>query len=93
MKVPGTLKASKGNLRLPRSPKPLPPTLLNLNKATQVELMTLPGIGPTLAQRIVRYREENGPFADVSEIKEIPGIGEKRYERIKQWIRVGGGGG
>ena len=54
--------------------------------------MTLPGIGPTLAQRIVRYREENGPFADVSEIKEIPGIREKRYERIKQWIRVGGGG-
>ena len=93
VKVPGTLKPSKGNLRLPRSPKPLPPTLLNLNKATQVELMTLPGIGPTLAERIVRYREENGPFADVSEIKEIPGIGEKRYERIKQWIRVGGGGG
>jgi competence ComEA-like helix-hairpin-helix protein len=93
VKIIGTVKASKGNLRLPRSPKPFPPTFLDLNRATEAELMTLPGIGPALAERIVRYREENGPFADASQIKEISGIGEKRYERIKQWIRVGAGNG
>ena len=90
-KIPGASKALMGDLRVSRSPKPPPLNSLDLNKATQAELMTLPGIGPTLAERIVKYREENGPFADVSEIQEISGIGEKRYERIKQWIRVGGG--
>jgi len=51
--------------------------------------MSLPGIGPVLAGRIVSYRVEKGPFTDISEVKEVPGIGEKRYERIEPWVRAG----
>jgi competence ComEA-like helix-hairpin-helix protein len=69
--------------------KKKPPVVpLNINKATRDELMTLPGIGAVLAERIVAYREEKGPFADTSEIKEVSGIGEKRFEGIKDWIRT-----
>jgi competence protein ComEA len=62
---------------------------LDINRATAEELMRLPGIGPTLADRIVAYRRQNGPFADISEIKEVSGIGEKRFERLKPWILSG----
>ena len=67
----------------------IPPAApLDINRATREELMALPGIGPALAERIVAYREEKGPFLEISEIKEVSGIGEKRYERIKAWIQV-----
>ena len=61
---------------------------LDINKATRDELMTLPGIGPVLAERIAAYREKKGPFAEISEIKEVSGIGEKRFEGIKDWIQI-----
>jgi competence ComEA-like helix-hairpin-helix protein len=65
-----------------------PAVLLNINRASQEELRSLPGIGPVLAGRIIAYREEKGPFTEVAEIKEVSGIGEKRFESIKDWIRV-----
>jgi len=69
--------------------KKRPPAVpLDINKATRDELMTLPGIGPVLAERIVSYRGEKGSFADISEIKEVSGIGEKRFEAVKDWIRT-----
>jgi len=71
----------------PRKNPPAHP--LDLNTATREELMSLPGIGPVLAGRIVSYRVEKGPFTDISEVKEVPGIGEKRYERIEPWVRAG----
>jgi competence protein ComEA len=52
--------------------------------------MTLPGIGEVYAQRIIDYRTANGPFKDVTEIKNVEGIGEKRYEQIKYLITTGG---
>ena len=71
--------------------KKYPPSIpLDINKATQQELTHLPGIGPVLAERIVRYRGERGGFTEISEIQEVSGIGEKRYERLKPWIQVRG---
>ncbi len=61
---------------------------LNLNTATAAELETLPGIGPALAQRIVDYRTEHGPFSAIEGLMEVPGIGEGKFEAIKDLVTV-----
>lgn len=63
---------------------------ININTADLYTLMTLPGIGETYAQRIVDYRTANGPFKNIEDIKNVEGIGEKRYESIKNLITTGG---
>lgn len=64
----------------------IPGEKLNINRASQEQLVYLPGIGPVLAQRIIEYREEKGGFHALSELKEIPGIGQLKFERIKEKI-------
>lgn len=64
--------------------------LIDINTADRLLLQTLPGIGPELADRIVAYREQIGGFVAVEQIKDVPGIGEKRYESLKSLITVGG---
>jgi comEA protein len=61
---------------------------LDLNTATSVELEALPGIGPALAARIVRKREETGGFRSVEELLEVRGIGEKTLSRLRDWVCV-----
>ena len=61
---------------------------LDLNRAAAEELQTLPGVGEELAARIVKYREENGPFASVEEIMEVPGIGEGKFAALESRITV-----
>ncbi|PFA64470.1 competence protein ComEA [Bacillus sp. AFS015802] len=61
---------------------------LNLNTASQAEFETLPGIGPSKAATFVQHREENGPFTSIEEITNIPGIGEKTFEKLKEHIFV-----
>ena len=61
---------------------------ININTAEAGLLMELPGIGETYARRIVAYREENGPFEEIADIMEVSGIGEKRFENIKDYITV-----
>jgi competence protein ComEA len=63
--------------------------LVNINTASLEELDTLPGIGPTTAQKIIDYREENGPFATIEDIVNVSGIGAVTYEEIKDLITVG----
>ena len=63
-------------------------TLLDLNTAQLHELQTLPGIGPVIAQRILDYREQFGPFRTKEQIKDVQGIGDVRYEQIEALIAV-----
>ena len=62
--------------------------LVELNTATVAELERLPGIGPALAQRIVDYRTEHGPFSYCYELTDVPGIGSETYEGLRDLIRV-----
>lgn len=61
---------------------------VNINTATQTELETLPGIGSSLALKIINYRKENGKFKSIEELKSVNGIGENKYEEIKKYIYV-----
>ena len=61
---------------------------LNLNTATQAELELLPGIGPVLAQAILDYRDSFGGFSAKEQLKEVSGIGEKRYAAVEALITV-----
>ena len=61
---------------------------VNINTATQEELDTLPGIGPSIASKIIDYREQNGKFNSIEEIKEVSGIGDAKYEKIKDSITI-----
>lgn len=62
--------------------------LVNINTATQTELETLTGIGPSTALKIIKYREENGKFTTIEDIKNVPGIGDSKFESIKEEICV-----
>jgi competence protein ComEA len=61
---------------------------VNLNTAQSNELQTLPGIGPAKAEAIIEYRETNGPFKSTEGLKEISGIGDKTFEKLKDLISV-----
>lgn len=61
---------------------------ININTATQTELETLPGIGPSIALKIIEYRKQNGKFKKIEEISNINGIGENKYNKIKDLITL-----
>lgn len=62
--------------------------LININSATQTELETISGIGPSTALKIIQYRNENGKFNTIEDIKNVSGIGQAKFESIKQYIKV-----
>ena len=68
--------------------KSMPTEKVNLNTATVEQLTALPGVGPTLAARIVEYREKAGQFASAQELLNVKGIGEKNFQKIEQWLTV-----
>ena len=61
---------------------------MNINKANEEELQSLPGIGKELATRIVEYREANNKFSKIEDIKNINGIGDNKFEKIKDLITI-----
>ena len=61
---------------------------IDLNRATAEELERLPEVGPSLAQRIVDYRQSRGSFRQPDELLEVPGIGPKTYEALKEYVTV-----
>lgn len=61
---------------------------INLNKADETQLQNLPGIGPSKAAAILEYRETNGPFKSVEDLKNISGIGDKTFEKLKDLITI-----
>lgn len=66
------------------------PGKININNAPLSQLIQLPGIGDTLAQRIIDYRSENGAFTSIEDITCVSGIGEHRFEQIRDYITTGG---
>ncbi len=65
--------------------------LVDVNTADATALEDLPGIGPALAERIVAYREEHGPFGSVDDLTDVPGIGDAKLEALRDSATVGGG--
>lgn len=61
---------------------------ININTESKAELVKLPGIGDKFAGRIIKYREENGDFEVIEDILKVPGIGEKKFEAMKNYIKV-----
>ena len=70
-------------------PKKQPPAKpLDLNAATVEELQKLPGIGPTTAKAIVRFRERSGPFRRVEDLLAIRGITKRKLEKLRPYVRI-----
>lgn len=76
---------SPGSSGVSRHPAP---AKLDVNRATEQELEALPGIGPVLAERIVEYRQSRGAFRDVEQLRNVKGIGKKKFDRIRTLIGV-----
>ena len=74
----------------PALPVPTAEDPLNINEAGEAELDQLPEIGPVLAERIVAYRAEHGPFARVEDIMEVSGIGPAKFAELEGQITVAG---
>ena len=61
---------------------------VNINTATQTQLESLPGIGPSTATKIIEYRNDKGKFNSIEDVKNVSGIGDAKFEKIKQYISV-----
>ena len=75
-------------LYVPREGEEQSPQKIDINRAETWLLEALPGIGEVLAQRIVDYRSENGPFRTIEDLLKVSGIGEATFEKIKDYITV-----
>jgi competence protein ComEA len=74
----------------PAAAKPAAATLVNLNTASTTDLQALPGIGAKTAERIIEYRQKNGPFKKIEELMNVRGVGEKNFLKLKPQLTVGG---
>jgi competence protein ComEA len=78
--------------KLKSAPNPSVPSRssgkININTATETELDVLPGIGPKLAQQIIQYRQQHGPFKRIDDVILVKGIGQVRFEQMKNLITV-----
>ena len=83
------LALSPGTARGATSQAPESSGKVNINSAGVDELVALPGIGKAYAERIVEYRQKNGPFKKVEDILNVRGIGEKTFDRIKDRLTIG----
>lgn len=89
--VPRGLETSAGGVpgqTAPVAPGAAPGGLINVNTATAADLEELPGIGPVLAEAIVAFREENGPFTSVDQLEDVSGIGPVTLEEIRDLVTV-----
>ncbi len=75
------------------APTPYHQGLLDLNRATDRDFDALPGVGPKLAERIMKYRQSVGVFHSLEELRAVKGIGKKKFERIRPLVTVTPDGG
>lgn len=64
--------------------------LVNINRGSAEDLRSLPGIGPVLAERIIRHRQEHGKFGSIRDIQNVKGIGEKKFAQLEPYIHIDG---
>lgn len=64
----------------------VPGDIININTADSEELQKLNGVGAVIAERIIAYRNENGAFDNIEELKNVPGIGEENFEKMREFI-------
>jgi competence protein ComEA len=83
---PGTSSTASGPTSNPSTAPTASP--VNLNTATLDQLDALPGVGPVLAQRILDYRTQNGPFTTIDQLQEVPGVGPKKFDSLKPHVRI-----
>ena len=83
------LGAHQGPANAGQATKSAATAVINLNTATVAELDTLPGVGPTLAARIVEHRQKNGLFKKIEDLMTVKGIGEKQFLKLKPLVGVG----
>ncbi len=62
--------------------------IININSANKNQLMSLPGIGPSYADRIIEYRSSRGSFTSVDQLSNVKGIGKKKLERLRSLVRL-----
>jgi comEA protein len=62
--------------------------IVNINTATKEELVSLPGIGPTLAERIILHREQSGRFTSIEHLKDVKGISKKKLEKLRPFVTL-----
>ncbi|OQW33379.1 MAG: hypothetical protein A4E19_02910 [Nitrospira sp. SG-bin1] len=87
-----SLESSDSGLVAQPKPSTMPtPSRLDLNRASAGELESLPGIGTVLAQRVIAYRESVGRFQKIENLREVKGIGAKKYDRLKSLVTVSPG--
>ena len=82
--------AGAGFAAPPAAPKPMASEArpVDLNTADSVALESVPGIGKSLSQRIVAFREKNGPFQSVDDLLKVQGVGEKSIQKLRPYLTV-----
>lgn len=83
-----TEKAADAGKNIAQNPNVAADTKVNINTADKAELEKLPGIGPILAGRIIEYRQANGPFRDITMLKAVSGIGEAKFNELKDKVKI-----
>jgi len=73
-------------------PAAAPTVVVDINSASADELATIPGIGQALASRIVEMRDKEGPFRKIEDLLKVKGIGEKSFEKLRPYVRIGKAG-
>jgi len=87
--VPSTVVTTTAGKVPPNSSAPVQSgDKISINSASKADFDKLPGIGPTLADRIIEYRQANGAFSDIAELKKVPGIGESKFNKLKDQITI-----
>lgn len=71
-----------------KSNKPLPTKRFDLNKVDRHELLQLPGVGPSMADGILAYRDLNGPYQRIEDLRSVRGIGANTLEKLKAWLKL-----